>query len=82
MNELRIIARKPVTFTCRVVAGIVMVAAPMLDTLKDKNLGDVPAVTWFVIALAVAGAAANTAAAWFSTSAGKARDEIEAEATK
>lgn len=82
MDELRIIGRKPVTFTCRVVAGIVMVAAPMLDTLKDKNLGDVPAVTWIVILLAVAGAAANTAAAWFSSAATNARAELAAEGTK
>ena len=82
MDELRVIARKPVTFTCRIVAGVVMVAAPLLDALKDKNLGDVPAVTWIVILLAVAGAAANTAAAWFSSAAGKAREEIAAEGTK
>jgi len=78
MDELRIIFKKPVTFFCRIVAGIVMVAAPMFDSLKDKALDDVPAVTWIVIALAVAGAAANTAAAWFSSSATKAREELQA----
>ena len=79
MEELQIICRKPVTFTCRVVAGVVMVAAPMFDTLKDKPLSDVPTVTWIVILLAVAGAATNTAAAWFSSAAGKAREEMKAD---
>jgi hypothetical protein len=81
MEEIRIILRKPVTFTCRIVSGMVMVAAPLIDAWRDRNFDDIPPLTWLVFFLAVVGAAANTAAAWFSTSAGRARDELQAEET-
>lgn len=78
MNELRIILARPVTFTCRLVAGMVMVVAPSLDSMKDKALSDVSAMTWLILTVALLGAGANTIAAWFSSSAGTAKTELAA----
>lgn len=77
MSELRIIARKPVTFVARQVAAASLVIGPWLEANKDKELSDISGLAWMIAIVAVAGAVSNTIAAWFSTSAESARKELQ-----
>lgn len=76
MIELRIILRRWVTFTARVTAGWVFSVLPILNEWKGRSLAEIGAVEWSIIFLTGLGNAANTAAAWFSTSADSARKEV------
>ena len=46
MSELRIIARKPVTFVARQVAAAALVIGPWLEANKDKELSDIGGAVW------------------------------------
>lgn len=77
MNELRIIATRPVSFFGRVFSALCLAVTPGLDAIKDKDWSAVPNVTVCIIILSGLAAASVTANAWFSTSSATARDELK-----
>ena len=76
MNELKVISRRWISFSCRTVAGLVFSILPILDNMKDRPASSLTFFEWAVLFATGIGNAANTASAWFSTSAEAARKEI------
>jgi len=79
MNELRVIFRCPVTFAMRVLATLCLAAYPLFEVHKDHSLSTLSGMAWLLIALSVLGQVANAISAWFSTTAGKAKEDIKKE---
>lgn len=82
MNELRVIVRCPVTFAMRVLATLCLAAYPLFEVHKEADLSKLSSMAWLLIVLSVLGQVANAISAWFSTKAGKTKDEIKSETSK
>lgn len=76
-GEFKIIARRPLTFWAHVMIGASAVLVPLLDQYKTTPLGEISLISWIIIVTSTLAGVANTVKAWFSSSAQKAKEELQ-----
>lgn len=76
-TEMEIVRRRPFSFTATVLGAGCTPIVTTLVGLQEKSVEDISTTAWVVMIVGGVVSGSQAVRAWFSTSAARARDEIE-----